>query len=156
MRNFGIRVSAIFVLLWYCLGIIGFNVHTCASTDSSYVVTLLGDLSCSSIHPADQCGTVKKCCCCCSHTSEASTYSDESIDASKCCTNDYQVLLAAADRVDENQRLNLTSCVSTASFLSSFDSNVIDSVRSVSYINGPPISSLRTRGLHLVCSVWRI
>ena len=155
-RNFGIRASAIFVLLWYCLGIIGFNVHTCSSSNDSFIVTFLEDMSCDAIHPSDNCGSTKSCCCCCSHSSEPSSYSDESIAAPECCTNEYQVLNVTADRVDESQRVNFQDYAFCADVLYSINDSSLDSKISSSRICSPPWTCYDERGIHLVCNVWRI
>lgn len=155
-RNFGIRVTAILVLLWYCFGIIGFNVHTCSSSDSSFIVTFLEDMSCDAIHPTEQCAPVKTCCCCCDHAPAPSSSSNESFEASDCCTNDYQVLTVTADRVDEAQKLSAPVAPFAASASYPHSGLQADSYLSGSRINGPPLSSREIRGLHLVCNVWRI
>ena len=89
-RNFGIRASAIFVLLWYCLGIIGFNVHTCNASNNSFIVTFLEDMSCDAIHPSDNCASTTSCCCCCGHHT--------------CCSSTYN------DNIVHNQILNFHKC----------------------------------------------
>ena len=155
-RNFGIQASAIFVLIWYCLGIVGFNVHTCTSSNNSFIVTFLEDMTCDAIHPSENCGVAKSCCCCSSHSSELSEYSDYSIAAPECCTNDYQVLTAAADKVDENQRLNLHSAAYCTSVLYSYDSLKHESSLDISRLNGPPDSSQEKYGIRLLFGVWRI
>ena len=155
-RNVGIRVSAIFVLLWYFLGIIGFNVHTCNASNDSFIVTFLEDMSCDSIHPDEHCATVKTCCCCCGHDSEPASHSDESIEVSKCCTNEYQMLTSSADRVDETHRINLQDSAFCVGVLYSLNDLHTYSNASVSRMCSPPRSCHGERGIHLVCSVWRI
>ena len=155
-RNFGIQVTAILVLLWYCFGIIGFNVHTCSSSDSSFIVTFLEDMSCNAIHPAEHCTSVNTCCCCCDHAPESSSSSDESFESPDCCTNDYQVLTVTADRTGEGQKLSLPITSFVVSALYHNNNLRADSYLSGSKMNGPPLLSREIRGLHLVCNVWRI
>ena len=155
-RNFGIRASAIFVLLWYCLGIIGFNVHTCNASNNSFIVTFLEDMSCDAIHPSDDCASTTSCCCCCGHSPELSSHSDEMIAAPECCTNEYQVLTVAVDRVDESQRINIQDREFCTDILYSFNDSRVDSKISSSRMCGPPRACYGERGIYLVCNVWRI
>ena len=156
-RNVLIRVSAIFVLIWYSLGIIGFNVHTCNASERSFIVTFLEDMSCESIHPSDHCEVEQTCCCCCSHhTSEHHSDSDESIDEPECCTNDYQVLTSTTDVVDDGKRLQSFDRVSgTGNFDGLIDVKTL--LRESDLHLGRLMHSISfTRGVHLVCNVWRI
>lgn len=155
-RNVGIRVSAIFVLLWYFLGIIGFNVHTCNASNDSFIVTFLEDMSCDSIHPDEHCATVKTCCCCCGHDSEPSSHSDESIELSKCCTNEYQMLMSEAYRLDESQRINVQGSDICQGIIYSFSDNHTERAAYVSRMCSPPRPCYGERSINLVCSVWRI
>lgn len=156
-RNVLIRVSAVIMLIWYSLSIIGFNVHTCSASDRSFIVTFLEDMSCESIHPSDHCGAEQTCCCCCSHhTSEHHSDSDESIDEPDCCTNDYQVLTSTTDVVDDGKRLQSFDRVSgTGNFDGLIDVKTL--LRESDLRLGRLTHSISfTRGVHLVCNVWRI
>ena len=156
-RNVLIRVSAIFVLIWYSLGIIGFNVHTCNARERSFIVTFLEDMSCESIHPSDHCGAEQTCCCCCSHhTVEQHSYSDESIDEPECCTDEYQVVTSMTDRVDDSKRFQFSDLKSHCLIL--YDQ--LDAMSSLHYHGIPSDilsrSCLDSRGIRVLCNVWRI
>ena len=156
-RNVLIRVSAIFVLIWYSLGIIGFNVHTCSASERSFIVSFLEDMSCESIHPSDHCGAEQTCCCCCSHhTSEHHSDSDESIDEPECCTDEYQVITSMTDRVDDSKRFQFSDLKSHCLILS----DPADAM-SAHHNHGPlsvcpSTSSHDSRGIRVLCNVWRI
>ena len=144
-RNVLIRVSAVVMLIWYSLSIIGFNVHTCSASDRSFVVTFLEELPCES-----------SCCCCDHHTPEMPAESDVSFDVSDCCTNDYQVLTSTTDVVDDGKRLQSFDRVSgTGNFDGLIDVKTL--LRESDLRLGRLAHSiLFTRGVHLVCNVWRI
>lgn len=155
-RNVGIRSLAIIVLLWYIMGIVGFNVHTCSASNDSFIVTFIEDMSCNAIHPEELCAPVKTCCCCCSHSSETSSHSDESIEASKCCTNEYQMLTSVADRVDETQKIINFDRLLHGTFQTYADVAADNPCLAVFRTNGPPHSFLCARNIHSAYGVWRI
>ena len=57
------RLSCGFLCLWYLASVVGFDIHVDHHDDRSYLVSLLGSLSCEDIHPEDECG-------CCGHHCE--------------------------------------------------------------------------------------
>lgn len=156
-RNVLIRVSAIFVLIWYSLGIIGFNVHTCNARERSFIVSFLEDMSCESIHPSDHCGAEQACCCCCSHhTADQHSDSDESIDEPECCTDEYQVITSLTDRVDDSKRFLFSDLKSHCLILS----DPLDAMSTLHYHGSSSDFLSRSchdsRGIRVLCNVWRI
>ena len=156
-RNVLIRISAIFVLVWYSLGIIGFNVHTCNARERSFIVTFLEDMSCESIHPSDHCGAEQTCCCCCSHhTAEQHSDSDESIDEPECCTDEYQVITSMTDRVDDSKRFQFSDLKPHCLILS----DPLDAMSTLHYHGSSSDFLSRSchdsRGIRVLCNVWRI
>lgn len=94
--------------VWYCLSIIGFNVHTCSAEGVSHVMTSFTSIDCETIH-----GGHHHSCChgeCeadhhhhdasddCSCRTEGATH----IHAKECCTDDYQVIALTGIRIDDN------------------------------------------------------
>ncbi len=155
-KNVFIHVFAIFVLLWYSFGIIGFNVHTCNASDRIFIVTFLEDMSCSSIHPSHKCGDVRGCCCCSHHAPEPSGEAKVFIDAPDCCTNDYQVLDSTTDVADDAKRIMTSDRMLYAgAFNTSADARTVSFNASMRMY---PLSRscLGAREVHLFCSVWRI
>jgi hypothetical protein len=156
-KNVLIRVSAIFVLIWYSLGIIGFNVHTCSASDRSFIVTFLEDMSCSSIHPSDHCETDMTCCCCCSHhAQELPCDSDESLDEPECCTDEYQVITSMTDREDDSRRYHAADLVSLCMVSLLHDDS--DTVQHHSALRSGIFSRVchDARGIRVLFNVWRI
>lgn len=156
-RNVLIRVSAIFALIWYSLGIIGFNVHTCNASDRSFIVTFLEDMSCESIHPSDNCETADACCCCCGHHApEIPSDSDESLEEPECCTDEYQVVTSMTDRADEAKRFQVSDLVSSCPV----SSDSAD-VRTLFHHSGVQLSGILrschdAHGIRVLYGVWRI
>ena len=52
MKNVLMKISAIALVIWYCLSIIGFDVHTCSETGDSFVHISFTSHSCHDIHDA--------------------------------------------------------------------------------------------------------
>lgn len=54
----GSIIQAIFCVLlcsWYLMSVVGFDIHTDHHDSRTYVVSLLSNTSCESIHPGDEC-----------------------------------------------------------------------------------------------------
>lgn len=150
------KITALLLIVWYSMSIIGFGVHTCNATDRSFIVTFLEDMSCDAVHPSDQCGEVSACCCCGHHAHESSSEAKVFIDAPDCCTNDYQVISSVTDRADDAKRLFSSERISFAD-VSGFSSDAgTMSHTSVMRLYRLSRSCLGARGVHLICNVWRI
>lgn len=92
------KVTALLLVVWYSMSIIGFAIHTCSGTGESFVVTFVDGLGCVDIHPEHHCaeGT------CCSHSHECNEAKEhDCIGAKACCSNDYQVLALTGTVSDE-------------------------------------------------------
>lgn len=88
-------VSAV-MALWYLVGIMGFDVHSCTATGDVFVQPVLAGVTCDDIHPEHDCGDHGSCCghdrsCCHSHgqKSETALSEDSSLE---CCTNEIETL----------------------------------------------------------------
>lgn len=96
------KIISALLALWYCMSIIGFDVHTCSRSGRSFVATFMTGLDCSDIHP-DHCCSHSDCCA--DHaTGNACCSSEESISAPSCCTNDFHVLLLTGTSGQEDTR----------------------------------------------------
>ena len=83
MKNLSIRVFAALLMVWYCLSIIGFGVHTCSESNRSFLTNFISGVNCEDIHPSDLCEShccakaqkksESKCCCCGGHSHETET-----------------------------------------------------------------------------------
>ena len=102
MKNVVMKCLSALVALWYCLSIIGFDVHSCAKTGEKFVVSTFVGGSCAEVHPEHACGTHG---CHCGHHHDAEEHhGDDAIQKSQCCTNDLQVLSVTGITSSDNQR----------------------------------------------------
>ena len=115
MKRFLMNISAAILVVWYCMSIIGFDVHTCMSSGRTFVATFADGVACADIHPEHHC-----CCAscqdshhhdlpsCCSsdndHKSAGEHHDSESIDVKSCCSNEYQAIQLSGCRTDNDER----------------------------------------------------
>ncbi len=97
-------LSAMLLVIWYSLSIIGFNVHTCKGSGRVFVTTFAEGTTCADIHPEHHCGHAchhdSSCChdmrSCCGQGADSgkgrSDVPDTSFDLRDCCTDSYQVI----------------------------------------------------------------
>lgn len=100
MKGIVMKISAVLVAIWYCMGIVGFHVHTCNETGRVYVATFAEGLTCADIHPEYHCGASHDHDCCCAHHSADETV----VDTGSCCTDVYQVIDLSGFRADDSSR----------------------------------------------------
>lgn len=113
MKTIVMKISAVLLVVWYCMSIIGFDVHTCKGTGRSFVATFIEGTACSDIHPEHHCCSgscahhhetscchkdVKTACCSSGHQDSKS-----GIDTDECCTDDYQVIQLSGCRADDDR-----------------------------------------------------
>lgn len=94
-KNVGIRVIAMLLILWYCVSVIGFDVHTCYKSDRCFIATFVEGFECEDIHPchSNHCHCCEKARQCASaNAGECCGKSACSVSESSCCSNDYQVI----------------------------------------------------------------
>ena len=86
-------MSAALLAIWYCMSIIGFDVHTCMSSGRTFVTAFTESLACADIHPEHHC-CADSCC--------SSEKHEESVGAKSCCSNDYQVIQLSGYRTNDD------------------------------------------------------
>lgn len=98
MKGIITKITAVLLVVWYLMSIIGFGVHTCSGSGKSFVVSFVEGLSCEDIHPEHHCS--KESCC---HHSHSCCNEDSSLclKSKSCCSNDYQVLALTGTVSDE-------------------------------------------------------
>ena len=102
MKNVMMKISAMLLVVWYCMSVIGFDVHTCMASGESFVVTVLEGTECKDIHPEHTCcADAVSHCCSCRHHEDAST---ASVEDPGCCQDDIQVLVLTGSRYDDDGR----------------------------------------------------
>ena len=96
MKKFLMNISAALLVVWYCMSIIGFDVHTCMSSGRIFISTFAEGISCADIHPEHHHDDHEHTSCCSSENHE------ESFDVKSCCTNEYQMIQLSGCRADNN------------------------------------------------------
>lgn len=88
------KISALLLVVWYSMSIIGFDVHTCLSSGRTFIATFAEGISCADIHPEHHCCKTEcreihghDC-----HETSSCCHSEQEVDAKKCCSNEYQVI----------------------------------------------------------------
>ena len=102
MKKFLMNISAALLVIWYCMSIIGFDVHTCMSSGRIFIATFAEGMACADVHPEQHCCGSS---CCSSHHHE--DHEDEHhgssiVDTQSCCSNEYQVILISGSRADND------------------------------------------------------
>ena len=101
MRNMFMKISAMLLVVWYSVSIIGFAVHTCSGSGRTFVATVLTGLSCDDIHPEHHCSHSH----CCSESDACCGNEDaQTVKKPACCTNDFHVLLLTGTSSEDGQR----------------------------------------------------
>ena len=102
MKSMFLKYMSALMAVWYCMSIIGFDVHSCTETGNIFINSILSGTTCDEIHPEHDCGGHSGCCshkpqprkshsctCCNSHEIPAA----ESVGSDdNCCTDDIKVL----------------------------------------------------------------
>ena len=98
MKGILTKVTAMLLIVWYSMSIIGFGIHTCSGSGESFVVTFVEGLECEDIHPEHH--YTKGSCCSHSHSC-CDTGTHTGIGPKLGCTSDYQVLALTGTVSDE-------------------------------------------------------
>ena len=95
------NISAALLVVWYCMSIIGFDVHTCMSSGETFVAAFTESISCADIHPEHHC-CGSSCCSGHHHHEEFEHNGPEAFDSKSCCSNEYQVIQLSGCRTDND------------------------------------------------------
>ena len=153
MKGLLTKITALLLVVWYSMSIIGFGVHTCSGSGESFVVTFVEGLECEDIHPEHHC---TKGSCCSHQHSCCDTPSHINLETKSCCSNDYQVLALTGTLSDEKNGIE---------DLISFDyicSNIFEfiaDIHNLQFVSHSPadVSCLgRMPDIQSLLSVWRI
>ena len=154
MKGFMTKVTAVLLLIWYSMSIIGFGVHTCSGSGKSFVVSFVEGFSCEDIHPEHHCSKGD----CCSHTH--SCCDDEGLlclKSNTCCSSDYQVLALTGTVSDEkNSNADTFSFSYCNSFCSEIFGQDMHCFRLIQHNNMTDSGPGRMPDIQSVLSVWRI
>ena len=150
MKNAMMKISAILLVVWYCLSIIGFDVHTCSETGDSFVHVSFTAHSCHDIHD-DHCDSDCEHDCD-SHCEEPAEHHHDD----GCCEDEYQVISLTGLRSDDDSKDcihgNFCPCIldtesdTYASYADDLDSKYCDE----------PDSGLIVPEVQALFGIWRI
>lgn len=105
MKNVFTYMTALLLVVWYSLSVIGFDVHTCSTSGDTYIATVISGTECEDIHPEH----TRKCCSCCHHDDVPNDTHDaeESVKSGSCCTDQWQMIdLTGLKTSDEKMDLS--------------------------------------------------
>ncbi len=127
MKALLIKLSAMLMVLWYSMSIIGFDVHTCNGSGKSFIATFVSGTGCEDIHPDHVCskGTCQakahhEGCCkahSCAHDCGDEDCDDLKIMTRSCCTDDYQVIMLTGVPSDDDEFRYETPCFTFCPFI---------------------------------------
>ena len=113
MKKFLMNISAALLVVWYCVSIIGFGVHTCISSGETFIASFADGVECADIHPEHHCCGASCCfgshhdhrehsCCPAGHHEDPAEEHDapQAISSPSCCSNDYQAIVLSGCRSD--------------------------------------------------------
>lgn len=127
MKNIVKKYCSAILVLWYCVSIIGFDVHTCNGSGRSFLANFISGMNCADIHPGhvcgishdEPCGHAARCshyigCSGCCHSDASATevfaddilacLSSEACVSSECCSDHYQVLSVTGLQQEDSHR----------------------------------------------------
>ena len=153
MKTVVMKISAIMLVVWYCMSIIGFDVHTCRESGRSFVTSSILGTECEDIHPDHHHDH------CCSGCENHSSSSDDCVSPEDCCTDDIQVLALTGSNINDSHRhydeCHCSLCPCVIEHMS-----VIDDLRAgtqIQEIIPLPDSGLSATGdVQTFLGVWRI
>lgn len=146
--------------VWYCVSIIGFDVHSCSVTGNTFVSSLLSGTACEDIHPDHDCDGHSSCCkshassCCQSHKcydipSESETEKDG------CCSNDIEVLDSESVQTQNEDNFQIGEYTVLHCYACNQPSCQYTSVNNILCYK-PTSGELSVPDIQAVLSVWRI
>ena len=152
MKMIFIKVASVMALVWYSLGIIGFDVHKCNASGRSFIATFVEGISCEDIHPDHGCGHEYHGCNCAHHHS-----GDTAVGSSDhCCTDDYQALTITGSKSDSSRESEIPSVWCLHYISACLSATVYESSMFSERIFRWPDSGYRISDCQAVLSVWRI
>lgn len=157
MKNLLTSLSALLLVVWYSLSIIGFDVHTCTASGEVYIATVASGFTCEDIHPAShRTGTHPAhsgCSCCHCHKEDASRVASES-----CCSDQYHVVALTGVRgtqdADEDLLLQCPVAILPLDGSDKITSHIFDN--GLRAFCKPGSGGLTPHDVQAVYNIWRI
>lgn len=155
MKSVFLKYVSALMALWYCLSIIGFDVHSCTVTGSTFVNSVLNGTTCEEVHPEHDCCCHGSCCHnACSHDHEAPS-SEEVDENDDCCTNEIEVLDSEGVAAAEDNACDMYDATSVLAFVEN-DYNSLLRTESAAVSYKPDSGHFRQPDILAVLSIWRI
>lgn len=155
MKCVFLKYVSVLMAMWYCLSIIGFDVHSCTVTGSTFVNSVLNGTTCEEVHPEHDCCCHGSCChtaCGHDHSSPSAETVDENDD---CCTNEIEVLDSEGVTTVEDYAFDVLDATSVLAFVENdYNSLLHSEAATVLYV--PDSGHYRQPDLLAVLSIWRI
>lgn len=156
MKGLFTKITALLLVVWYSMSIIGFDVHTCSGSGESFVVTFVEGFECEDIHPEHHCHQGS----CCSHSHDCcETKAHVQVKSKSCCSSDYQVLTLTGTVSDEKNGVeNPSSSVYCCCICSNIFELNADVHNPQNIFHNPTYGSSQGKvpDVQSVLSVWRI
>lgn len=154
MKSVFLKYVSALMAVWYCLSIIGFDVHSCTVTGSTFVNSVLSGVECEDVHPEHDCCCHGSCCHSgCSHDHKVP--SKENVKDKECCTNEIEVLDSEVVISVEDEGCSMSDAAWAVAFVvNDYTGSVNAEAEYLSYSPGSGI--LRQPDLQAVFSIWRI
>lgn len=149
MKNVVLKYASALLAVWYCLSIIGFDVHSCEATGDIFVNSILSGTTCDDIHPEHECCGHGTCCgghgssCCGDHQEDDG-----------CCTNDIEVLDDDALANADDDHLQFSETLSCLFVESNYDVLVFS--ESIEFSYEPDSGRVMRPDLQAALNIWRI
>lgn len=145
MKSVFLKYVSALMTVWYCLSIIGFDVHSCSTTGNTFVNSILSGVTCEDIHPEHDC---------CSHSSCCSKHKSHEED-DDCCTNEIEVLDSEGLSYSNDDVSVILAASSELVFIEHDYSIMLHAdVADASY--KPDSGVLRRPDIQAVLKIWRI
>lgn len=148
-------LSALLLVVWYSLSVIGFDVHTCNASGEVYIATVASGFSCDDIHSDGHKQAHYEhfgCTCCQTHKSDS-----DKLKTKPCCSDDYQVILLtgvrSAQDAEDSYQQTLVETINIAESDYSY-SHIFDNGLRTFY--KPGSGGLTPRDIQAVYNIWRI
>ena len=174
MKGFWMKICAVLLVVWYCMSIIGFDVHTCKGSGRAFVTTFAEGMTCADIHPEHHCCRThheepacshhESLCChekassshqepdCCGHHGPDS---QKSVDLQTCCTDSYQVIILTGCRAEDDGHDSDGCGFSTCLYADVLSAN--DSLKYKSSTHyGPDLRDIVPSDCCVTFCIWRI
>lgn len=170
MKNVLTRLTAVLLVIWYSLSVIGFDVHTCSGSGETFVATVIGGTTCEDIHPEHH----KEACSCCHHGHTSSQIAgSQGVSGAEgtdhphgtematrpCCSDDWQVILLTGcktpEKHDHFDECQCGSCPCILDISTGYTHSRTD-IHSLRAFHNPDSGKPLPPDVQQLYSIWRI